>query len=82
MTLDELDRLAAEKVMGFSGENYHGDNDWVFWDGVGKEDILADDWEIEEEKIEITKTQFNKAYTDSENREELWALLKDKSKCG
>lgn len=36
-----------------------------FEDGINVlslEDILADDWEIEEEKIEITRTQFFKAF--------------------
>ena len=32
---------------------------------IGKHDILADDWEIKEEKIELTKDQIKKALMDN-----------------
>ena len=31
-----------------------------------REDILADDWEIEEKKVEVTRSDFTKAWTDAE----------------
>ena len=30
-----------------------------------KEDVIADDWEIEEQKVEITKSQFIQAWAES-----------------
>ena len=45
---------------------------------VDREDILADDWEIEEEKITITKEEFKRACLSGWGIEESWNALLEK----
>lgn len=75
---------------------------WPWCDALGPgsalrlthEDVLADDWEVEEEKLEITRTQFEAAFkyadshayglqaivSDSGPLNTMWNKLKELSK--
>lgn len=43
---------------------------------LDKEDILATDWEIEERKIEITESEFDEAWKDSDNKTNSFGLFR------
>lgn len=39
------------------------------------EDVIADDWEVEEERVTITSSQFERAYSETCNKTELMLAL-------
>ena len=59
---------------GFNWFPFNADH----YNSVSKEDILAEDWEIEERKIEITEAEFDEAFRmmDCTEKESCFSQLK------
>ena len=51
-------RKSSPRVVGSSGDGWIHPDYFIRVMGVSKEDILADDWEIQSKPIEITREQF------------------------